>query len=194
MNDLIRNLIFASKMAEMSSNRDISGILLEASENLHMVKTAQYAGFQGTAVRNGRCFSNCIRMKKHAKPDLKDQEVWSECHKEWITSMYSSEGNEFDKYASSDANDNLKNEIRNKVASGMDIGESAWKSILEQNFSISHEISRNSKIIRDCVSKLASSGNLDLFNEINKIADQLDIEAEKEFNFVISEVFGEGKI
>lgn len=46
MNDLIRNLIFASKMAEISSNKDISGILLEASENLHMVKTAQYAGFQ----------------------------------------------------------------------------------------------------------------------------------------------------
>jgi hypothetical protein len=181
-------------MAEISNNNDVSGILLEASENLHMVKTAQYLGFQGTAIRNGRCFSNCIRMKKHANPDLKDQEVWSECHKEWITSLYSSGSNEFDKYASSDANDSLKNEIRNKVSSGMQIGESAWKSILEQNFSISHEISRNSKIIRDCASKLASSDNSELINEINKIADQLDVEAEKEFNFIISEVFGEGKI
>jgi hypothetical protein len=34
MNDLIRNLIFASKMAEISNNNDVSGILLEASENL----------------------------------------------------------------------------------------------------------------------------------------------------------------
>lgn len=190
MNDLIRNLVFASKTAEISDNRDVASSLLEASENLHMIKTAQYVGIQGTWIRNGRCFTNCIRMKKSSNPDLKDQQIWSECHKEWMGGIHYDSNEKFDKYASS--NDPLINEIHSKVNSGSDYGTAAWNSILEQNFSIAHELYRNAKLLTNCITKISNIENKELKEDIIKISKELDMLAEQEFSFVISEIFNEG--
>ena len=190
MNDLIRNLVFASKSAEISNNEDVSAILLEASENLHMIKTAQYVGVQGTWIRNGRCFTNCIRIKKSSNPELKDQQIWSECHKEWMNGVHSDSNEKFDKYASS--NDFLIKEINNKTDNGSDHGTAAWNSILEQNFSIAHELSRNAKLLRNCISKVSHIKNNELREDIMKVAMDLDTLARQEFSFVISEIFNEG--
>ena len=192
MEELIRELIFLSKTASIAGKSDISDSALEVSDNLMMVKKAQYLGIQGDWIRNGRCFSNCIRMKKHSNPELKDQEIWSECHGEWVNGMFGKNNDLFDKYASS--NTEFVDQIKYKIENGMDLSEASWKSLLEQNFSIAHEISRNAKILRQASSSAKYSENTELRADLIKIARQLDIMAEKEFNYIIKELFNEGEL
>lgn len=190
MEDLIRELVFMSKTASIANKIDVSESVLEVSENLSLVKQAQYLGIQGDWIRNGRCFANCIRMKKSSNPDLRDQEIWSECHEEWMNGMFGSENDSFDKYASSDLN--YKNQVKSKIEQGMSLEEASWKSVVEQNFSIAHEISRNAKIIRAASQNVSYSDNSSLRADLVKVARQLDILAEKEFKYVINEIFNKG--
>lgn len=192
MEELIRELIFLSKTASIAGKSDISDCALEVSNNLMMIKKAQYLGIQGDWIRNGRCFSNCIRMKKHDSPQLKDQEIWSECHEEWVSGMFGKNNEAFDKYASS--NVEFVDQLKDKIKNGMDLSEASWKSLLEQNFSVSHEISRNAKILRQASSFSSYVENSELRSDLVKIARQLDIMAEKEFNYVIKELFNEGEL
>ena len=67
------------------------------SRNLLNIKTAQYVGVQGYWIRNTRCWSNCYRQKR-AETELSSQEIWQECHKEYLESISDPESG-WEKYA-----------------------------------------------------------------------------------------------
>ena len=54
-----------------------------AEKALSNYKMAQYVGAQGYWLRNRRCWDNCYRQKRTAKPGGSAQEVWMECWDEY---------------------------------------------------------------------------------------------------------------
>ncbi|NJL70395.1 MAG: hypothetical protein HC888_01695 [Candidatus Competibacteraceae bacterium] len=69
------------KLASTASKVD------QISTNLTQIKTAQYVGSQGYWIRNSRCWQNCYRQKRVANKNMPAQQVWSECHKEYVKSI-----------------------------------------------------------------------------------------------------------
>ena len=54
------------------------------------------------------------------------------------------------------------------------------------------ELYRNAKLLTNCITKISNIENKELKEDIIKISKELDILAEQEFSFVISEIFNEG--
>tara|TARA_Y100000310_G_scaffold313359_1_gene361639 strand:+ start:170 stop:1642 length:1473 start_codon:yes stop_codon:yes gene_type:complete len=99
------------KILKIASNLEDNGFSNEANqldkcaENLDFIKQAQYDGVQGYWVRNSRCWQNCYRQKRSSSPDKPIQEVWSECHGEFVGSLYGSDSSDWGKYADSNFSD-----------------------------------------------------------------------------------------
>lgn len=62
------------------------------------IKTSQYLGINGYWIRNERCWQNCYRQKRASKPDTPAQEVWQECHSEYLDS-FNKNRSDWEKYA-----------------------------------------------------------------------------------------------
>lgn len=71
------------------------------SKGVLKVVQAQYAGFQGWAIRNGRCWGNCYRQKRAKSPSKAAQEVWMDCWKEYNDAL--KDTSTWDKYADTDS-------------------------------------------------------------------------------------------
>jgi hypothetical protein len=99
MNDKIIKILEIASSLENSGLNEEAGQLDKCAENIDFIKQAQYDGVQGYWIRNSRCWQNCYRQKRSSSPDKPIQEVWSECHGEFVDSLYGSEDSDWGKYA-----------------------------------------------------------------------------------------------
>ena len=101
MEKQINNILKIATKLDVSNQSDIASKIDKISENLMNVKTAQYLGVQGMSIRNGRCLQNCYRQKRVTQKNKPVQEIWNDCHNEYLESL-SGKNPEFDKYAGND--------------------------------------------------------------------------------------------
>ena len=162
MTELIKNIIFTAQSLEVKGLSKYASRLDSIAESFLLIKKAQYEGFQGYWIRNGRCFDNCYRQKRSSSPKKSAQEIWSECHSEWQDSImrYSSD---WDKQADSSAslvktasskevvNSDyvMMDEINEKVASGMSIADAVPMTIAERMFSLPWKLSQISNDVSE---------------------------------------------
>lgn len=93
-----------------------------------IMKEAQYVGIQGYAIRNKRCFDNCLRQKRSTS-DASYDNIWSECHKEYLTALNDPKNEKWNKYASKEENPhtNVSFELVKQADSLLDIAEKLGK-------------------------------------------------------------------
>jgi len=101
MEETIKELIEIAQGLDDAGSEKLAAKLDELSNRLLDVKVAQYVGIQGYWIRNTRCWSNCYRQKRASKPSMPAQEVWGECHSEYLKSI-NNDGSKWDKYANSE--------------------------------------------------------------------------------------------
>jgi hypothetical protein len=101
METVIKSLIDLAEYLDNNGKAKESLQLDKVANSLVTIKTAQYVGFQGYAVRNSRCWSKCYRHKRTENPNMPAQEVWMECQQEYVESL-NNDGSKWDKYASDD--------------------------------------------------------------------------------------------
>lgn len=118
--------------------------LTTIARNLVNIKTAQFVGGQGYWIRNTRCWNNCYRQKRATNKDKTAQEVWAECHSEYMASINDSESG-WEKYAEEIgmfkfAGKNMKNTIKTaaqtfhkemteKIDAGVEVGVAVHATI-----------------------------------------------------------------
>ena len=136
-------------LASIANQLDEQGLAALASRvdavasNALNIKVAQYVGMQGYAIRNSRCWGNCYRKKRLETPTKAAQQVWTECHAEYIESI-NNDGSKWDKYASqnesfvktasatdkyNEIDKRIAEVIDQKVASGLDLGNAIFASV-----------------------------------------------------------------
>lgn len=161
MIELIKEIILTAQSLEVRGLGKIASKLDSVAESLTMVKQAQYDGIQGYWIRNGRCFDNCYRQKRTDESKKSAQEIWTECHSEWLESLMNN-SSAWDKYAGDNSGELRKvassgvaktsdlvmnDEIGLKVASGMSISDAVPMTIAERMFSIPWKIAQVSNDI-----------------------------------------------
>lgn len=168
MENVIKKLVNISESLDSKGLVSMADRVDSVASSILDVKTAQYVGVQGYAIRNSRCWGNCYRSKRSSTPSKSAQEIWHECHKEYVKSI-NNDGSKWDKYANDDSNlfktaaikqfnneldIKIASKIEEKIASGFDVGSSAFAS-LEEIASESDE-----RLIK------ASNDLLDIANEL----------------------------
>tara|TARA_Y100000034_G_scaffold133189_1_gene198010 strand:- start:75 stop:1619 length:1545 start_codon:yes stop_codon:yes gene_type:complete len=99
MNDNIIKILRIASYLEEEGLIFQSSQLDKCAESLNLIKQAQYDGIQGYWIRNTRCWQNCYRQKRANNPDQPIQEVWNECHSEYVGSLYGNNDDDWGKYA-----------------------------------------------------------------------------------------------
>jgi len=136
-------------LASIANQLDEQGLAALASRvdavasNALNIKVAQYVGMQGYAIRNSRCWGNCYRKKRLETPTKAAQQVWTECHAEYVESI-NNDGSKWDKYASrnepfvktasaidkyNEIDKRIAEVIDQKLASGLDLGNAIFASV-----------------------------------------------------------------
>jgi len=139
------------------------------------IKTAQYVGIQGYWIRNSRCWSNCYRKKRTESPTKAAQQVWTECHEEYVDSI-NDDNATWNKYAEGDslvktASVELKKEfansdaklvasIKTKIAAGYDHGTAVFSSIEENSNSSYDGLIASSNEILDIATDLIATPDI----------------------------------
>lgn len=147
------------------------------------IKVSQYVGVQGYWVRNTRCWGNCLRQKRSSSPAKPSQEVWAECHKEYLESLGSPDAT-WDKYAGSDIgmiksasarelfNRSLSRKISSKISSGADLRSSIVAAIDEQGSEeFGNLISASTKLVS--IADALSKKDMGLSLKIASVAGEL---------------------
>jgi len=101
MDKIIKRLVNVSSFLDEVGENSISSNIDKTASNILKIVEAQYVGVQGYWIRNSRCWPNCYRIKRAKNKEMPAQEVWQECHKEYLESV---KGNNetWDKYAEKD--------------------------------------------------------------------------------------------
>ncbi len=124
ISNIIKDVVLTANGRDARGDHSNSSALDKIAEDLSMVKTAQYLGVQGTAVRNGRCWQGCVRSKR--AQGLSPSEAWTDCHEEWLKSI-EGDASAWNKHASSDAWQsepmNGSEGLRQVIAARLDSGE-----------------------------------------------------------------------
>lgn len=107
MESIIKKLVEAASLLDASNKTDIADSIDKISNSILDIKTSQYVGAQGYWIRNSRCFANCWRQKRTKTPTKAAQEIWNECHKEYVESI-NNDGSSWDKYAEQQSNNLIK--------------------------------------------------------------------------------------
>lgn len=176
----IQNLVKIAQFLDNHGNTDAAASLDKIVKNLLQIKTAQYVGTQGYAIRNSRCWGNCYRHKRTETPKKSAQVIWTECHEEYVNSL-NNDGSKWDKYANdaktiktASSSDYLAfkkdfaTKVTDKIVQGFDYGTSIVASIAEtkdeQNDKVLHaaeEILKVAEKIQDSKigKKLAETAN-----------------------------------
>lgn len=169
MIDLIKEIILTSQSLEVRGLNKFSQKLDSVAESLTLVKQAQYDGIQGYWIRNGRCFDNCFRQKRTDSSKKSIQEIWTECHSEWVDSLMSN-SSEWDKYANNNSDEIKKiasiktaqvsdqvmiNEIKSKLESGMSISDAVPMTVAERMFSIPWKMAQVSNDMLDIAREIS---------------------------------------
>jgi hypothetical protein len=163
MIELIKEIILTAQSLEIKGLDKYADRLDSIAESLTLVKQAQYDGIQGYWIRNGRCFDNCYRQKRTDVAKKSAQEVWSECHSEWVDSLMKN-SSDWDKYANNNSDEMNKlasiktaqisdqvmnDEISEKISSGMSISDAVPMTIAERMFSVPWKLAQVSNDILD---------------------------------------------
>jgi len=101
MENTIKLLVSIAEELDKKNLPTLADRIDTVASNVMSVKTAQYVGTQGYAIRNSRCFSNCYRKKRMQTPTKSAQEVWFDCHKEYIEAL-NDDNTTWNKYAEGD--------------------------------------------------------------------------------------------
>jgi len=142
LSDIIKNIVLIANGLDARGNQPQAVALDKVASDLSMVKTAQYMGIQGVAVRNSRCWQGCFRHKR--AQGMRPQEAWSECHSEYVSAV-SGNVKTWNKYASSGASwerepmggdFNLQTIIEAKVSSGTPSGIAIPEAVAEHAMAI----------------------------------------------------------
>lgn len=139
MESIIRALVKAASTLDETNHQDIADEVDKIASSILDIKTAQYVGIQGYWIRNSRCFGNCWRQKRAKTPTKAAQEIWNECHEEYVKSI-NNDGSAWDKYAESEASSLMKmaespeyevfeKRFKEMVTSGSDTGSAIFGSI-----------------------------------------------------------------
>ena len=163
MIELIKEIILTAQSLEVKGLSKYADKLDSAAESLTLVKQAQYDGIQGYWIRNGRCFDNCYREKRTNQAKKSAQEVWTECHNEWLDSLMKN-SSDWDKYASDSSGEMRKvasvktaqvsdevmnSEIMEKVANGISISDAVPMTVAERMFSVPWKLAQVSNDVLD---------------------------------------------
>lgn len=140
------------------------------------IKVAQYVGIQGYSIRNTRCWEKCYRQKRTSSPNKAAQQVWTECHKEYIKALndndsewnkYAETEDSFIKTASADVIEFYKtfdkkvaSSIEDKLKIGTDLGSAIFASIDDLSSEPQEEIISASNEILDIAASLVSRPDL----------------------------------
>ncbi len=165
------------------------------------IKTAQYVGIQGYWLRNDRCWKNCYRQKRSKNPDMPAQEVWNECHDEYLASINNDKSG-WEKYTGS--NDGIKvasgqpnqdildqekkyfnDRIKQKIKEGWTVGSAVFDTVkFSQNRYVTAMIENATKLA-DLANKLDSAG----YQTLSKYAIKTSEEMTKEAQFGAAKMF-----
>jgi len=142
-------------------------VVTDTMASMLEIKTAQYEGGQGYAIRNRRCWDNCYRQKRVSSPERAAQEVWTDCWDEYLESINNNNSG-WEKYAESQKHTKdaqldkeFNVEVRKKVESGTSIPNAVYGTIEEFK-------TRESEIA------------IENLNKLMKIAESLEKEGDKE--------------
>ena len=189
MDNIIRLLVEAAEALDAQGLRAIADKVDKVANKTFDVKTAQYVGIQGYAIRNSRCWGNCYRQKRTSSPNKSAQQVWTECHKEYVESL-NNDGSKWDKYAGSESNIKVGSElhafsqevnakiaskVEEKVAEGLDIGSAVYASIEEVANEPNELMISASNEIMDIASRLVS--NPEIAEKLTAAAEEMVKEA-----------------
>lgn len=200
--NIIKILKIASKL-DGEGFKDQASNLDKCAENLNLIKQAQYDGVQGYWVRNSRCWQNCYRQKRSSNPDKPIQEVWSDCHNEFVGSLYGNRDSDWGKYADSELG-NLKtaskdqskiidsqfDQIVNDLISGGDTVEGAvGGAIMRQCSSYTDLMSEISRTILKVASDIKEHNMSDAISLVD-VGDSLTKEAQGFFRKLLDTLKG----
>jgi len=140
--NVIQELAEFSNSLDKLKMGDKADRLDKIAESVLDIKTAQYVGIQGYWIKNRRCWEGCYRQKRALK-NIPAQEVWQECHEEYVNSINNGDG-DWEKYASDDTlskiasidHDKINNEksifiksIKEASNNGIDLPVAIFKTI-----------------------------------------------------------------
>lgn len=189
MDNVIKLLVEAAEDLDSCGLKSIADKVDKLANKTLDIKTAQYVGIQGYAVRNSRCWGNCYRQKRASNPSKSAQQVWVECHKEYIDSL-NNDGSKWDKYAGDQSkikigsemylylqktNKKIANKVDDKISEGLDIGSAVYSSIEEVANESSDSLILASNEALDIASKLFSKPKI--AEKLTKAAEEMVREA-----------------
>ena len=133
--EIIKSLTDMSEELDSAKLNKIADKVDIIAKNIVMIKTAQFVGIQGFAIRNSRCWGNCYRQKRTKNKNMPAQKVWEECHKEYLASI-NNDNSGWEKYAKgsngltkfstkiNEENKHFAYLLNNNIKKGIPIGQS----------------------------------------------------------------------
>lgn len=165
----VNNLVkIASKIEKV--NPEVADEIDKISENyIRIMKEAQYVGVQGYALRNRRCFDNCLRQKR-AKSDKPYDEIWGECHQEYLGALDNDGSDTWNKYASKEDKNvrNIPAELIKTADSLLDLSDRVKGQQSEELIRTANELIKEANWFTEMFNKMSPS----LIN-IRKVLTQL---------------------
>jgi hypothetical protein len=187
----------------------LAGDLEKCASNLKKIKVAQYVGAQGYWIRNSRCWGNCYRQKRAKNKDMAAQEVWKECHKEYLASIGNDKSG-WEKYAEEGSNKVLKiaesnsmvkniivsekeffnSSLRNKIGK-YDTGSSIALTLEEGSYRFASATFKQLEKVMDVAEALAAKGKKEQAMKIVNVAEKY-MKEQKVANW-LTDLFSGGK-
>ena len=199
MEKIINDLVELATKLDNDGYHKFASRIDDVSSSVLQIKTAQYVGVQGYWIRNTRCWSNCYRQKR-ATSKLGAQQIWEECHKEYVESINNDKSG-WEKYANDNSlikkasvqNEEKKfiNSFNAKVASGLNVGDAVFNTINEEVNTYSDSILEKAKDI----AVLANTAKENGFDDISiKLAEvSASLVKESQFGGVFNQMWSGAK-
>jgi len=187
MKDIVLELNSIAELFDQKGKVKIAKIVDSITSDVLDIRTAQYVGAQGYWVRNTRCWSNCYRSKRASSPSTPTQEVWSECHAEYVKSI-NNPGTKWDKYADSSEgivksasarnhfDTKLASSIKKKTENGADMSFAIAESLDERTHESFDKLIMASNKLLDIA---RNTDDLSLSIRLGKTASDLTLEAQR---------------
>jgi hypothetical protein len=186
MSDITKQLNNISTDLKGLGLEKTASIVQNSSNAVSKIKTAQYVGAQGYAIRNGRCFHNCYRHKRATKPDSPAQVVWGECWDEYNKSINNDKSG-WETYAAGKKlikNASLGNKLSSKIESKVKEGASRGEAIISSLEEDQNKYNKDIMIQADTLSELAASLNEGGYTDIGIKLSEASLELMKEAQFM----------
>ena len=208
MTGTIESLSNLANYLDKSNLKKFANEVDNISNNTLHIKTAQYVGIQGYWIRNDRCWKNCYRQKRSGKPEMPAQEVWNECHQEYLESINNdtSGWNKYAQYnpkikiASKDLTnkilnkekENFNNIVKQKIEQGWSIGNAVFDTIQSSQDQYTSAMIQNATKLADIAVKLNKSGYDTLGKYAISASEQMTKEAQFGANLWNPKNWGQG--